>query len=105
MMPHALESWTTSLDESAWLFDEIAVSVGRKGLQIWLAPADFVRATQATVVAVGWTGRQHASGQDDDLAVGALGLHEVEGLVDLVEFVHVRGFDQRLVAQPLIEEA
>jgi Cys-tRNA(Pro)/Cys-tRNA(Cys) deacylase len=38
------------LDETALLFDEIAVSAGRKGLQILLAPAAYVRATQATVV-------------------------------------------------------
>lgn len=38
------------LDETALLFDEIAVSAGRKGLQILLAPADYVRATHATVV-------------------------------------------------------
>jgi Cys-tRNA(Pro)/Cys-tRNA(Cys) deacylase len=37
------------LDETALLFDEIAVSAGRKGLQIILAPADYIRATHAKV--------------------------------------------------------
>lgn len=38
------------LDETAQLFDEIAVSAGRKGLQILLAPSDYVRATGAMLV-------------------------------------------------------
>jgi Cys-tRNA(Pro)/Cys-tRNA(Cys) deacylase len=38
------------LDETALLFDEIAVSAGRKGLQILMAPNDYVRATEAQVV-------------------------------------------------------
>jgi Cys-tRNA(Pro)/Cys-tRNA(Cys) deacylase len=35
------------LDETAILFDEIAVSAGRKGLQLVLAPDDYIRATSA----------------------------------------------------------
>jgi Cys-tRNA(Pro)/Cys-tRNA(Cys) deacylase len=35
------------LDETAILFDEIAVSAGRKGLQLLLAPNDYIRATSA----------------------------------------------------------
>jgi Cys-tRNA(Pro)/Cys-tRNA(Cys) deacylase len=38
------------LDETALLWEEIAVSAGRKGLQIVLAPADYVHATDARVV-------------------------------------------------------
>lgn len=35
------------LDETATLFDEIAVSAGKKGLQLLLAPDDYIRATSA----------------------------------------------------------
>lgn len=35
------------LDETAILFEEIAVSAGRKGLQLLLAPNDYIRATSA----------------------------------------------------------
>lgn len=35
------------VDENALLFDAISVSAGQRGLQIVLAPADYVRATQA----------------------------------------------------------
>jgi Cys-tRNA(Pro)/Cys-tRNA(Cys) deacylase len=37
------------LDENALLFDAISVSAGQRGLQIVLAPADYVRATQASL--------------------------------------------------------
>lgn len=37
------------LDESALLHQAIAVSAGQRGLQLVLAPADYVRATGATV--------------------------------------------------------
>lgn len=35
------------LDETAILFDEIAVSAGKKGLQLLLTPDDYIRATSA----------------------------------------------------------
>ncbi len=35
------------LDETALLFEAIAVSAGRKGLQLLLAPNDYIRATSA----------------------------------------------------------
>jgi Cys-tRNA(Pro)/Cys-tRNA(Cys) deacylase len=35
------------LDETAILFDAIAISAGRKGLQLLLAPDDYIRATSA----------------------------------------------------------
>jgi Cys-tRNA(Pro)/Cys-tRNA(Cys) deacylase len=38
------------LDESALMLEQIAVSAGRKGLQILLAPGDYARATNAKVV-------------------------------------------------------
>jgi Cys-tRNA(Pro)/Cys-tRNA(Cys) deacylase len=40
------------IDETATLFDVIAVSAGVRGTQILLAPQDYVRATNATVGAV-----------------------------------------------------
>ncbi|NLB46324.1 MAG: Cys-tRNA(Pro) deacylase [Microbacteriaceae bacterium] len=40
---------TTVLDESAFDFETILVSGGRRGLDLELAPADLVRATNATV--------------------------------------------------------
>ncbi len=40
------------VDETAHLFDRIAVSAGVRGTQIVLAPADYVAATKATVGAI-----------------------------------------------------
>ena len=40
------------LDETAVLFDVISVSAGARGTQIFLAPADYERATKAKVAAV-----------------------------------------------------
>ena len=37
------------VDENALLFERISVSAGQRGLQIVIAPADYVRATQATL--------------------------------------------------------
>jgi Cys-tRNA(Pro)/Cys-tRNA(Cys) deacylase len=39
----------TVLDETAWLFDTVLVSGGRRGLDVELAPGDLVRLTGATV--------------------------------------------------------
>lgn len=39
----------TVVDESAWLFDTILVSGGRRGLDVELAPSDLVWLTSATV--------------------------------------------------------
>lgn len=36
-------------DETLELFDEVSVSAGMRGLQLLLAPADYLRATEATV--------------------------------------------------------
>ena len=40
------------LDETAELFDVISVSAGRRGLQILIAPDDYVRVVKATVAAI-----------------------------------------------------
>ena len=37
-------------DETIELFDVISISAGQRGLQILLAPSDYLRATQATLV-------------------------------------------------------
>ena len=41
------KSYPTWIDESAELWDEIAVSAGRRGCQVILAPADLLRAADA----------------------------------------------------------
>ena len=41
--------YPTYLDENALLFERISVSAGQRGLQIVLAPDDYVRATGATL--------------------------------------------------------
>ena len=45
-------SHPTVLDESALAFDTVYVSAGRRGLDLGIAPADLVRATDATVAAI-----------------------------------------------------
>lgn len=41
------------VDETIQLFDVVSISAGIRGLQILLAPADYLRATKATVAALG----------------------------------------------------
>jgi Cys-tRNA(Pro)/Cys-tRNA(Cys) deacylase len=43
------------VDETAELFDVISISAGMRGLQILLAPSDYLRITKATVGAIGRT--------------------------------------------------
>jgi Cys-tRNA(Pro)/Cys-tRNA(Cys) deacylase len=40
------------LDETARLFDLISISAGMRGLQIVLAPDDYIRAVRAEVVPI-----------------------------------------------------
>src|SRR5688572_692978 len=40
------------IDETAELFDSISVSAGMRGLQIILAPADYIRAVNAQIAAI-----------------------------------------------------
>jgi Cys-tRNA(Pro)/Cys-tRNA(Cys) deacylase len=41
------------VDETAELFDVISISAGMRGLQILLAPGDYLRITKATIGAIG----------------------------------------------------
>jgi Cys-tRNA(Pro)/Cys-tRNA(Cys) deacylase len=41
------------VDETVELFDVVSISAGMRGLQILIAPADYLRATQATIAALG----------------------------------------------------
>jgi Cys-tRNA(Pro)/Cys-tRNA(Cys) deacylase len=46
------KDYSVFIDETAELFDVISVSAGTRGLQIVLAPADYIRAVNATVAAI-----------------------------------------------------
>jgi Cys-tRNA(Pro)/Cys-tRNA(Cys) deacylase len=41
------------VDETIELFDVISISAGVRGLQILLAPVDYLQATKATIAALG----------------------------------------------------
>ncbi|HLX83194.1 MAG TPA: Cys-tRNA(Pro) deacylase [Terriglobales bacterium] len=41
------------VDETIELFDTISISAGMRGLQILIAPADYLRATKGTIAALG----------------------------------------------------
>jgi Cys-tRNA(Pro)/Cys-tRNA(Cys) deacylase len=45
----AKKDYPVFVDETVELFDVISISAGMRGLQILLAPGDYVRATKATV--------------------------------------------------------
>lgn len=42
----------TVIDETVWLYDEVMVSGGRRGLDVGLAPDDLVRLTDAVVAPI-----------------------------------------------------
>jgi Cys-tRNA(Pro)/Cys-tRNA(Cys) deacylase len=44
------KSYPVYLDETAQLFDVISISAGTRGLQVLLAPGDYIRVVQAKVV-------------------------------------------------------
>ena len=46
------------VDETIELFDVISISAGMRGLQILLAPADYLRATKGTIAALGQPKKQ-----------------------------------------------
>jgi Cys-tRNA(Pro)/Cys-tRNA(Cys) deacylase len=46
------KAWRMVADETLELYDEVSVSAGVRGLQIILAPADYLRATQAQLAPI-----------------------------------------------------
>ena len=48
----ARKAYPVYIDETVILFDRISVSAGQRGLQMLLAPEDFIRATHATTADV-----------------------------------------------------
>jgi Cys-tRNA(Pro)/Cys-tRNA(Cys) deacylase len=48
----AKKNYPVFVDETIELFDEISISAGVRGVQIILAPADYIRATNATAGAI-----------------------------------------------------
>ena len=51
----AKKDYPVFVDETVELFDVISISAGLRGLQILLAPADYLRATKATLAALAQT--------------------------------------------------
>ena len=47
------------VDESVELFDVVSISAGVRGLQILMAPADYLRATKGTIAALGQAKGHH----------------------------------------------
>src|SRR5512133_2731353 len=45
----AKKNYPVFVDETVELWDEISISAGQRGMQILLSPADYLRATSATV--------------------------------------------------------
>lgn len=43
------KTYPVYVDESMLTFDQVAVSAGKRGLMLWLAPQDYLTATQATL--------------------------------------------------------
>lgn len=48
----AKKAFPVFADETIELFDVVSISAGQRGLQIFLAPADYLRATNATLGAI-----------------------------------------------------
>jgi len=46
------KNYPVYLDETAELFDVISISAGMRGLQILLAPDDYIRVTEAKVAPI-----------------------------------------------------
>ena len=45
----AKKNFPVFVDETVGLWDEISISAGQRGMQILIAPADYVKATSATI--------------------------------------------------------
>jgi Cys-tRNA(Pro)/Cys-tRNA(Cys) deacylase len=54
----AKHEYPVFVDETIELFDVISISAGMRGLQILIAPADYLRATEGTVSALGQPKKQ-----------------------------------------------
>lgn len=46
------KTYPVFVDETIWLWDVVSISAGMRGLQILIAPADYIRATNAAVAAI-----------------------------------------------------
>jgi Cys-tRNA(Pro)/Cys-tRNA(Cys) deacylase len=49
----AKREYPVFVDETVELFDVVSISAGMRGLQILIAPADYLRATKGTIAALG----------------------------------------------------
>ena len=49
----AKKAFPVFVDETIELFDVVSISAGQRGLRIFIAPADDLRATGGTVAAIG----------------------------------------------------
>jgi Cys-tRNA(Pro)/Cys-tRNA(Cys) deacylase len=54
----AKREYPVFVDETIELFDVVSISAGMRGLQILLAPADYLRATKGTIAALGQPKKQ-----------------------------------------------
>ena len=52
-MATAKREFPVFVDETIELFDVISISAGMRGLQILIAPADYLRATKGRIAALG----------------------------------------------------
>jgi Cys-tRNA(Pro)/Cys-tRNA(Cys) deacylase len=53
----AKKDYPVYVDETIELFDTISISAGIRGMQILIAPEDYIKATKATLAAIARTGR------------------------------------------------
>ena len=54
----AKREYPVFVDETIALFDVVSISAGMRGLQILIAPADYLRATKGTIAALGQPKKQ-----------------------------------------------
>jgi Cys-tRNA(Pro)/Cys-tRNA(Cys) deacylase len=56
----AKREYPVFVDETIELFDVVSISAGMRGLQILMAPADYLRATKGTIAALGQPKKQQS---------------------------------------------
>jgi Cys-tRNA(Pro)/Cys-tRNA(Cys) deacylase len=56
----AKREYPAFVDETIELFDVVSISAGMRGLQILIAPADYLRATRGTIAALGQPKKQES---------------------------------------------